>query len=850
MTSKFENITIITKSFFFVCCLSCCLTATATCVSYEEVTPLAWLINQDTIPLQKKASNKKDVFPIWHSFEVANTGTSMYLQAVSANNYTVMGRGTDYLRDNPPYILSQNRRLRNVDLLRVSNYFENINIIRGAAALKYGIGTSGEVLELGSDLSYQDKETVITIQGGTLSSAVIGLQHTGNHQSNNIKYEVNATYKRSQEFSFPENTLLNRGIQPTITSPTIDSAGYVDTESESRVVATTDGLLANDYEDMLANFKVNWTPSDDLRITLLGGYNRTKGLAFQHIGESYLSARELWGGVLMNARGIEAEVNFSNYANDKGSTPSYAYRSGFTTTLANQTLNASLSYKDSLDFLGLNWIGGIDYEQINTDSKNQVFGRNEAQDDYANYGGFLEAELDINDQLSILLATRYDYISAIEQSDLSYGATINYQLQKQHTIKAGYTKSIQPPSPFTLYADLPIASYTGYDIWLSGNTAAQNFSNTPLINWNSTDFYSTPYVAGFSLTSAYLSVIESGKEALEEMITPLIDGRRLWGALNFVLIEEFAPITFANNFTSKDLFSEANEAKLPVGAIAAKLPYQEVTDFSYEGLLLDKLQVNVGAYHIKQTNISQLALLSPVVTLQSLGSELGEAVRIKIQPEFEELLFEAGGFTKEGAASKATEIGLLIKEVYTNEGNALLESFDDLGLPFHGVVTTNQTTRSEIPQIMAGYHTLSEVSYWGIDFSFKYNLTKSLNFFGDYFWLSSNRFNPVIQDSDTTTPYYLNRPQNRINFGLQYENVTGLHGQVVYKYESDFESLYGFTTEIVEKKNLVDASIGYTFKNNLSIGLSVTNLFDNQYYAYPTFPLISRRVLGGIQYQF
>ena len=817
--------------------------------AYEKV-PRSLLSSQDTIPPQNKTLAKKILIPNWHSFEDATIETSTYLQAISANNYAVMGRGTDYLRDNQPYILSQNRRLQSVEALRSINNFKDISIIRGAAALKYGIGTNGEILEVGSTMSYQNEETIIRLQGGTLSSAFVGLQHTGTNQSNNINYQVNAVYKRNEEFSFSENTLLSSGIQSSITIPTIASDGYIDTESEGRVVATTDGVFANDYEDILTDFKVNWSPSNDLNITLLGGFNQTEGLVFQHIGESYLSATELWGGVLMKAHGVDATINFSNYANDKGSTPSYAYRSGFTTALSNQTLNASLSYTDSLDFLGLNWIGGVNYEQINTDSKNQVFGRNEAEDDYANYGGFLEAALDINDQLSVLLATRYDYISAIEQSDLSYGATINYQLQKQHTIGANYTKSIQPPSPFTLYADLPIASNNLYDVWLSGNAVAQNFSNTPLITWGDTDFYSTPYVAGFSLTSAYLSVLEDGKEVLKELITPLIDGRRLWGALNFVLIEEFAPVAFANNFTSEDLFSETNDTKLPVGAIAAKLPYQEVMELSYEGLLLNKLQVNVGAYHIRQANISQLALLSPVVTLQSLGSELGEAVRIKIQPEFEELLFEAGGFSKEGAASKATEIGLLIKEVYTDEGNALLESFNGLGLPFHGIVTTNQTTRLDIPQLMAGYQTLGEINYWGVDFSFKYDLTKSVNIFGSYFWLSSNKFEPLIQDSDTTTPYYLNRPENRINFGFQYQNVTGLNGQVLYKYESAFESLYGFRTGIVGKKNLIDVSIGYNFKNNLSIGLSVTNLLNNQYHALPTLPLISRRVLGGIQYQF
>jgi len=51
-------------------------------------------------------------------------------------------------------------------------------------------------------------------------------------------------------------------------------------------------------------------------------------------------------------------------------------------------------------------------------------------------------------------------------------------------------------------------------------------------------------------------------------------------------------------------------------------------------------------------------------------------------------------------------------------------------------------------------------------------------------------------------------------------------------------------------KNLADAGIGYRFDFGLTVDVSATNLFDNEYRAFANFPKIGRRALVKLTYHF
>ena len=83
-----------------------------------------------------------------------------------------------------------------------------------------------------------------------------------------------------------------------------------------------------------------------------------------------------------------------------------------------------------------------------------------------------------------------------------------------------------------------------------------------------------------------------------------------------------------------------------------------------------------------------------------------------------------------------------------------------------------------------------------------------------------------------------------------YNGNSGIRGSLSFQHDDEFNSNQGFYAGTVQEKNLVDASIGYTLKNGMTLDLSSTNLFDQQYRAFPNMPIIGRRVNLRATYSF
>jgi len=239
----------------------------------QEVLKLALQNYQDSIPIQEDKAIRNTTFPTSHLLDIPTTTSFLYLQTMAANNYAVMGRGTDNLRDNKPYVLSKYSRISNIGRSIGLNNFKELSVVRGAAAFKYGIGTNGEVLNSHFPVSQENQaSTTVTIQGGTQNTAAIGVHHTGSNKIKNVYYQVNAVYQRGEDFTFQENVVNTRDIKSTITFPTIVTQGYIDNREIGREVVKTDGRFTDTYENILTDFEINWMPTNKLDIAVFGGY--------------------------------------------------------------------------------------------------------------------------------------------------------------------------------------------------------------------------------------------------------------------------------------------------------------------------------------------------------------------------------------------------------------------------------------------------------------------------------------------------------------------------------------------------------------------------------------------------
>ena len=125
----------------------------------------------------------------------------------------------------------------------------------------------------------------------------------------------------------------------------------------------------------------------------------------------------------------------------------------------------------------------------------------------------------------------------------------------------------------------------------------------------------------------------------------------------------------------------------------------------------------------------------------------------------------------------------------------------------------------------------------------EYFATEKLTFWGNASWLSQNEWNPG-EDNDDDLPFqdFLNAPKFKFRLGMDYTVSDGIQASLAFQHDDEFNSNQGFYSGVVQAKNLVDASIGYKLSNGVKLDVSGTNLFNQQYRAFPNMPVIGRRV--------
>ena len=85
---------------------------------------------------------------------------------------------------------------------------------------------------------------------------------------------------------------------------------------------------------------------------------------------------------------------------------------------------------------------------------------------------------------------------------------------------------------------------------------------------------------------------------------------------------------------------------------------------------------------------------------------------------------------------------------------------------------------------------------------------------------------------------------------MDYTPPSGFNMAVSFMHDDKFHSEQGFFTGTVETKNLIDLNMGYKFSPNMRFDISAQNLTNNPYSAFPNMPLIKRRVIGKVTFNF
>lgn len=769
-----------------------------------------------------------------------------------------------------------NSPLNNIDI-------DRIEVVRGPGSALYGPDVTSGVVHFISKSPIDQPGTTIELIGGELSTFGGSIRHA-TKVSDKFGFKVNGVYKKGNEFTLDPNDTTDAiqiaKFSRTISSPAV-TGGIVDVTKPGNVLLTEadldpdgDGnMMQKDWNQMVLNGTLEFRPQKDFSINLAGGMNGASHVFYNSQGEGLSQAVEVWTQARFQKGGLFGQVFWLHNDGGKDDSPTFLYQTGNTSRVERTQLEGQLQYNFSANnFLNSEFTTGIDYRNSVANTFNQVYGRNEDDDNFGIYGAYIQGKFGITKKLDFVAAGRIDKFTFLDETAFQPRAVLVYKASPRHTFRAGFNRAVGAPTQLEVNIDFPVSAFNvpgiGLvgDVWLQGNKEERTFGDNPMIVWNSylqslglpnlpVGTPGLPNAVTYGAATAGLlpqllpgiaaSLIGNGVPAEQAGAIVADLGAYLANPANF-------PSGFTGTFEGFNIFNGQ-----PLGLIdapIASLRKEDTWEVGYKGLIGNKLGVLVDVYNIKTTGATLFTGISPTYRLNNLNiaNDLVSSINAD---GIEAFLFERlGGAANPAAGPTAAALTQAVMGGYASAaaGTEAALGAGLAGFAANGIMAwtpTEQVPNNGIPHLAAGYRTFDSFSYTGVDLGLEYYLTDDLALFGNYSWLSDNVFNPTIQDADGAKERTSNStPTNKYRIGFTYTPEYAWRANVSFQHDPSFPVFLGQFSGDTDERNLVDAGVGYKFDNGLSLDVSAQNLLDSDYRYYPGFPKLGRRVLGKLTY--
>ncbi len=752
--------------------------------------------------------------------------------------------------------------IMNIDL-------ERIEVVRGPGSALYGPGVTSGVIHFITKNPIDHPGTTIQVGGGELSTFLSAVRHAGANESKTFGYKINATYNRGNEFTLdpddPTDAAQIANLRTTISRPAITGKGQVDLTQPGTVLLTQADLdpdgdgnpMQNDWWNAAFNGTLEFRPQDDLSVTLSTGYNTASSVFYNDLGEGLAQANEIWTQARVQKGGLFAQVFYVNNDGGKENNPTFLYQSGNMSSVGRSQIEGQVQYNiETPNFLNADWTFGMDYRNATSRTNNLTYGRYEDDDAYSIFGAYLQGKFAVSKKLDILAAGRYDDFNILDEGFFSPRLAIVYKPDPRHTFRATYNRAGAPPGALVYNIDFPVnAPVPGlFDFWLSGQRDLHQFSDNPMIDVTIPGVPDLPFgTPGLPLAVPFGAVNEG---VLAQLIPGLAANPATSALAPFIeqFLRAYTPTGFTGSLVGVNAFENNTLLNELIPTNEATVSVNNTLEFGYKGLFADKFGLSIDVYNIKTKGFSDFTQIGPLISLvgSDVPTDLGAAVAGDITPALIAALTPQLG--AEGAAAAAGQIAPLIGGAYSAGGQGFVDQAGAL-FPIFGAVESDQVPQGDgIVHVPAGYRIFpdAEASYWGIDLAMEYYFSNDLTAWANYSYVSDTEFRgeELGEPADSPLSIFFNAPQHKYRLGMNYTPQVGFRANASFQHDDSFFASVGQYTGDTDVKDLVDLGIGYKFDNGLAIDLTGTNVFNNEYRAFPNMPKIGRRIIAKLTYTF
>jgi len=672
----------------------------------------------------------------------------------------------------------------------------------------------------------------------------------------------------------------------------------------------------NGYSEFDRNFTINnWNgdlradfrPGNDSEIILATGISSTENLeltglgAAQSVGWTYAygQARARFGNLF-----AQYFINSSNAGNNTYLIP--------LDTDPNDTVPMRLLVdKSKLHVVQLQHsaepvnklklIYGLDFLATRPESSGTINGRFENNDNFNQYGGYLQGEYEFNEQLKVVAAARGDYHDKIEEFQMSPRAAVVYKPDPKHTLRATYNKAFSTPSNFSLSLDLSngihplwngqvnalnttgvemnirgIGNPIGYQYQYSAETGQplyHNFWDGNNYTINDNQNKSAYFNGMMGVVAAQLAASPSVPEDLKLLVpnilnllfAGIIDVEEGNGSIDQAQLAGLDFVEFlSSGDPTKALWNGDGDLSTVKNFESQKSETVETYELGYKGIIKNKLYLQVDGYYTQKKNLrSGLLTRSPMIIFNpaDLNVALGANQSGNLLHDNLERVEALIGAATNGEGSLAAllegddeylvdenedaydELVQIIQGANANIGVGLVTPDNEDGL-----ITSVNEDGTETRDMMITYVNLGDVDIYGADIGLTYVVNNDIQIQGSYSFASKDQL--ISNQGDTVA---FNSPRNKFSLGLDHTvGNTGVGYGLNYRWFQGFPAMSTPFFGDIESYGTADVKLFYRPRKleNFLITLDVNNVLGTEYRSFPGTPLIGRMAFLKLGYTF
>ena len=728
---------------------------------------------------------------------------------------------------------------------QINDDMSRMEVVLGPGAALYGPNTANGVLHILTKSPLDEQHTTFSVAGGERSLFHV-TGRTSQLLSPNFGFKVSGQYMRADEWEFSD-TLEVRARQLATANPAQFDAQQpwnpetgqpypADVLAQRRALV---GIRDFDLTRWSGDVRADWRATENLTLVGSGGMTNATGIELTGIGAG--QTRD-WRYSYAQLRGTLGQWFAQTYVNMSNAGDTYLLRTGAPIVDKSKVWATQLQHSAALG-TAVDFTYGADYIKTMPATEGTINGRREDDDDYDEFGGYLQATARPVSVIDLVGAIRYDKHSHLPDPVWSPRAGIVFHPNDSHSLRFTYNRAFSTPTSLNLFLDIdagPLGALGPFGFRAHAFAPGQegitfrdgqgNLGLSSPFRGNPTTF--EPVTAG-NVYQLQVNALAAAAAAAGQPISPQLLGymRTIlpqdpqFGTLNLHALDPIAGVRTAFDpvdFDDVPGIEESTTSSFEVG---------------YKGILGDRFLFAADAWWSKQKNFtSPLIAATPLILLNPTA--LAQFLVPRLTPV---IMAGSPGMSQQQAQAIATQLATTMAQI-------------------PGGVIAAPGVQGAVPELLLTYVNFGEIDINGFDVSATALLSDHWQVGGSFSWVSDDHFKvPLAGDTQFVA---LNAPTKKASGHLTYRSLaSGLNGEVRVRFNDEFPAnsagyvgLECVTNDVatgpcVESFTLVDLNLGYRLPvTGATIQLNITNLFDEKYRSFVGTPDIGRMAIVRLKY--